>query len=166
MSCLIVFSGLPGVGKSTIARALSKDIGATYLRIDSIETALKNSTLRIYPADDAGYLAAIAVAKDNLGHGLNVVADLVNPVQFTRDWWANAARDCDAQLLNIEVVCNDTQEHRRRVETRRADLPGHKLPSWQDVQCREYEPWTDACLVLDAGVLSVEENVARVQAEL
>jgi predicted kinase len=84
MSVLISFSGLPGVGKTTVARALTQEIGAVYIRVDSIEVALKNSSLQIHPAEDAGYLAAIAVAKDNLVHGLDVVADTVNPIELTR----------------------------------------------------------------------------------
>ena len=38
---LIIFSGLPGSGKSTIARALAKRLGAVYLRIDTIEQAIR-----------------------------------------------------------------------------------------------------------------------------
>jgi predicted kinase len=38
---LIVFGGLPGVGKSTIATMLSRRLGATHLRIDSIVQALR-----------------------------------------------------------------------------------------------------------------------------
>jgi hypothetical protein len=43
-------------------------------------------------------------------------------------------------LLEVEVVCSDTREHRRRVETRRTDIPGLKLPAWGDVLVREYAP--------------------------
>lgn len=39
---LIIFSGLPGCGKSTIARALAKRLGAVYLRIDTIEQAIRD----------------------------------------------------------------------------------------------------------------------------
>src|SRR5688500_478000 len=79
MTVLISFSGLPGVGKTTVARALAQEIRAVYIRVDSIEVALRSSSLQIHPAEDAGYLAAVAVAKDNLMHGLDVVADSVNP---------------------------------------------------------------------------------------
>ena len=34
---LTVLSGLPGVGKTTIARELARSLAAVYLRIDSIE---------------------------------------------------------------------------------------------------------------------------------
>ena len=39
---LTVFGGLPGTGKSTIARALAAKIGAVWLRIDGIEQALRD----------------------------------------------------------------------------------------------------------------------------
>jgi len=37
-------------------------------------------------------------------------------------------------------VCSDVTEHRRRVEERTADIPGHAEPTWDDVISREYEP--------------------------
>jgi DNA polymerase III delta prime subunit len=37
---LIVFSGLPGVGKTTIAQALARELRATYVRVDTIEDAI------------------------------------------------------------------------------------------------------------------------------
>jgi DNA polymerase III delta prime subunit len=37
---LIIFGGLPGVGKTTVARELARQIGALHLRIDSMEQAI------------------------------------------------------------------------------------------------------------------------------
>ena len=37
---LVIFAGLPGVGKTAMARELARQIGATHLRIDSIEQAI------------------------------------------------------------------------------------------------------------------------------
>lgn len=162
MSVLISFSGLPGVGKTTLARALARQIRAVYIRVDSIEAALKTSSLHIQSAEDAGYLAAAAIAKDNLVHGLDVIADTVNPVEPTRRLWAEVATACDARLLNVEVVCSDRAEHRRRVEQRRADIVGLDLPDWKRVQSRDYEAWTRSRVVLDTAQLAVNDCVKRI----
>src|SRR6185295_18936027 len=81
---LIVFGGLPGTGKTTVARQVADRLGATYLRIDTIEQALRE-TLEL--ADDvgpAGYVVAYALSETNLALGNVVVADCVNPVPVTR----------------------------------------------------------------------------------
>ena len=39
----VIFAGLPGAGKSTIAQQLAREVGAVYLRIDSIEQAIRAS---------------------------------------------------------------------------------------------------------------------------
>jgi predicted kinase len=163
---LIAMSGLPGTGKTTIARGISARLGAVLLRIDSIETALARSTLRIRPAEDAGYEAAYAVAADNLRHGLSVVADCVNDIALTRDAWADVARHASAILLNVEVICSDPAEHRRRVETRLADLPGQVLPDWHAVMSRGFESWDMSRLVLDTATSSVADAVERLVAEI
>jgi predicted kinase len=40
---LIVLSGRPGVGKSTVARELARAMGGVHLRIDSIEQVRRNT---------------------------------------------------------------------------------------------------------------------------
>ena len=130
---LIIFAGLPGAGKTTLAKGVAARLGAVYLRIDTIEQAIVRSSLGVAAAAEAGYLAAYGVAAENLRLGRDVVADSVNPIELTRDAWASVAREAGCVGVNVEVVCSDTAEHRRRVETRRADLAGHRLPTWQDV---------------------------------
>lgn len=166
MATLICLSGLPGVGKTSIARELSKQIGAVHVRIDSIEVAMKNSILRIHPAEDAGYLVAVAVVKDNLALGLDVIADTVNPIGTTRQWWAEAAQATHAELLNVEIICGDKTEHRRRAETRVSDIDGLILPAWEKIGLRRYDPWAEPRLTLDSGKLSLLECVAAIVEEL
>lgn len=162
MAILFSLSGLPGVGKTTIARALSKQINAVHLRVDSVETAMKNSILKIYPPEDAGYLAVAAVAKDNLVLGLDVIADTVNPLEVSRQLWADTAEAVNAKLMNIEIVCSDMLEHRRRVESRISDIQGHTVPSWEKVATRHYESWTQERLTLDTGKFSVSECISKI----
>lgn len=156
---LIALAGLPGTGKTTIARALARALPAVHLRIDSIEQALRRCGVRV---EGEGYEVAHAVAADNLRHGLTVIADCVNPWPLTRDAWRAVARDAGAALLEVEIVCSDAAEHRRRVEARAADLPGHALPTWQAVVERDYRPWDREHLVIDTARLGVDEAVAHI----
>jgi hypothetical protein len=61
-------------------------------------------------------------------------------------------------------VCSDAGEHRRRVETRSPDIPGHRLPAWSEVVERDYHPWESERAVIDTAVLDVEESVRRILA--
>jgi len=156
---LIALAGLPGSGKSTLAVALARRIGAVHLRIDSIERAIAASSLRVDRAEDAGYLAAYAVAADNLRVGRTVVADCVNPLDITRTAWRAVAAETGCEAVEIEVICSDEVEHRRRVEQRAADFPGEGCPDWRAVQDREYEGWARDRIVVDTAHLTTEEAV-------
>lgn len=157
---LIVFSGLPGTGKTTIARALAGELGAVYLRADSIEQAIRDSGVVPGSLDDAGYRAAYAVAEDNLRLGRTVVGDSVNPWMMTRDAWREVGLRVGVRVLEIETICSDPVEHRLRVETRLADVPGLDLPDWAAVLARDYHRWTRDRLVIDTAGRSVAACVA------
>ena len=88
---LIVFGGLPGTGKTTLARALARDLGATYLRIDEIEQAIRDSGLNSEEVGVSGYRVGYALAESNLRLGAAVVADSVNPLRITRLSWRSVA---------------------------------------------------------------------------
>ena len=156
---LVVLSGLPGVGKTTIARRLASAMGAVHLRIDSIEQALRKAGLKV---EGEGYSVAYAVAEDNLRLGRTVVADCVNPWPLTRDEWRSVAERAGVRAVIVEVVCSDVDEHRRRVESRSTDIAGHRLPTWTEVLERDYRPWSCDHLVIDTALFDVEESVRRV----
>jgi len=164
MPLLIVFAGLPGAGKTSIAHELARELGAVYLRIDSIEQALRDAGAN--SLDDAGYRAAYAIAADNLRLGRTVVADSVNPIGITRDAWRSVAAGAGITAVEIEVVCSDPAEHRRRVETRTSDVAGLKLPSWEDLAARRYDPWDRPRIVIDTSGRSLEDCLREVRKSL
>lgn len=151
---LIVFAGLPGTGKTTISRAVATALGATYLRIDAIEQAIRNAKVLAAGIGPAGYAAAQAIAEANLLGGRVVVADCVNPVAASREGWRDVATRTGFRLAEVEIICSDEEEHRRRVVSRNADLPGHALPSWEEVRSRRFEPWDRPHIVIDTAIVS------------
>ncbi len=162
---LIVFSGLPGVGKTAIARELAGQLGAIHLRIDSIEQALRTCGK---PGDlaDTGYRIAYTVAEDNLRLGHTVIADCVNPIELTRATWIAVAERAGVKAVEVEVTCSDPRRHRERVETRPADISGFRLPTWQEVASREYEPWKRRHIVIDTAGKSVSESTDELRQAL
>ena len=150
-----------------LARGVADAIGATYLRIDTIETAIA-TTLMPYQGNPVGYVVAEWVAADQLTSGRDVVADAVNGVAAARAGWVALAARTGAALRFVEVWCSDAAEHRRRVATREAQLPGQGLPTWDQVLRRRYEPWPPELsgrLVVD-NIGDPAGHVARIVTEL
>jgi predicted kinase len=163
---LIILGGLPGVGKTTLARELARQLGAVHVRIDSIEQAIRASGVVAGSLDDAGYRAGYAIAEDNLSLGHTVIADCVNPLPVTRNAWVDVASRARVGATEIEITCSDPQEHRRRVETRTTDVPGLRLPTWQEVVERDYRPWDRERIVIDTAHAGVEQNLKTLRAAL
>jgi predicted kinase len=160
---LIVFGGLPGTGKTSIATRVAQRLRAAYVRLDPIELAFWIAIGRPEgDIGDAGYRIAYAVADSNLKLGAVVVTDTVNPVEATRAAWREVARRAGAPCLEVEIVCTDAAEHRRRVETRVLDIADFTPPTWQEVVDRHYEPWDGVDLRLDTATLSADAAAARV----
>jgi predicted kinase len=153
---LVILSGLPGVGKTTVARELAAAVSAVHVRIDSIEQALRDAGTDVY---DHGYRVAYAVAADNLRLGRTVVADCVNPWTVTRREW-------QAHAVSVELVCSDVEEHKRRVESRSPDIANHRLPTWSEVMAHDYRPWDSNRLVIDTARLDVPQCVQAIVSAL
>lgn len=158
--CLIALAGLPASGKTTLSRSLAVEIGAVHLRIDTIETAMLAALDLPCDLRDAGYRVAYALACDHLRLGQSVIADCMNAIDVTRRAWQSVAAETGAAYLGIEILCSDPEEHRRRAETRNADLPGQNLPDWMAIQTRQYESWQSADIRIDTAGASIRDSVA------
>jgi len=150
---LIVVGGLPGVGKTTLARALAGELGAAHLRIDAFEVALLRQGLVAGPVDVAGhgYDLALAAADTCLTAGTDVVVDAVFPIAGSRRPFRELAARHGTPVHWLRLICTDPAEHRRRVEERTADLPGHVVPDWSAVQRRDVDQWHERHTVVDTA---------------
>jgi predicted kinase len=163
---LMVIGGLPATGKSTIARALAIEAAAPYLRVDRIEQAIVTWSTLSHPVGPVGYAVAHQLALEQLQLGSDAIVECVNPVALTRDAWPGTATTAGAALVEVEVICSDQAEHRRRVETRASDVDGLVKPTWAEVVDREYEPWSRTPVSVDSSIISVARAVQRIAAEV
>ncbi|MEM1076976.1 MAG: AAA family ATPase [Pseudomonadota bacterium] len=164
MAWLVGLSGVPGVGKSTIARAFAGETGALWLRVDHVEQAMRESHIQTDDLADGGYAALQAVAAAALEHGFDVLAHSLNPIQLTQVAWRAATAEKNGRHLDVELSFSDKAAHRQRVEIRASDVPGRALSDWPAVLDRRYEPFTSADLQLDTGALTVAKAAARIRA--
>lgn len=163
---LIILSGLPGTGKTTLATCLCRHLHALHIRIDTIEHVLSSPG---QPSADStlGYGVAQAIAADNLRLGHIVVADCVNPVDASRAGWRSVAARAGVTALDVALICSDTAEHRRRIETRQSDVAGLIKPSWDQIVTRQYDPWTTPPdLTLDTASEEPERLARRLAAHI
>lgn len=156
-STLYIFSGLPGSGKSTLAKELAKVTGAVYLRIDTVEQGIRD--LCNFKVEGEGYRLSYRIALDNLKLGISVIADSCNPVELTRREWNEVAIKSNANFVNIEVICSNVSEHKTRVEKRETDIENLKLPTWKDVENREYHLWDSDRFLIDTSSKTINESM-------
>jgi predicted kinase len=136
---LAVFAGLPGVGKSTLARRVGAALPATVLSVDAVDEALARYKVTEADPGFAAYGVIAALAEPQLEMGHSVIIDAINPVAATRRLWTELAERRGVPLKVVEVVCGDEAEHRRRAG------------DWENVLTRlaEYEPFLGPRLIVD-----------------
>ena len=143
--------GLPGVGKTTVARAVAGRLPAAHLRVDTFEAALVRLGL-VGEAGAQGYELALAAADTCLTAGTDVVVDAVFDVAAARRPFRELGARHAVDVHWVRLICTDRGEHERRVTGRTADLAGHTVPTWEAVQARRVDQWHERHTVVDTAV--------------
>lgn len=124
---LIIFSGLPGAGKSSLAENVGRELCIPVFASDWLQAALKRSQLgdagekRI---GFAGYELLTTLAERQLMLGQSAILDSVASIEGVREQWRALVLKYGADWKVIECVCSDETIHRQRLENRQRHIPG------------------------------------------
>jgi predicted kinase len=152
---LIIFSGLPGTGKSTLAEAVGKALEIPVFAKDWLEAALLRSGLKPTSADKslgyAGYELLTVLAKRQLMLGQSVILDSVAASRTIRDTWLSLTEQYNADYRVIECICSNESLHRSRLKQRQRNIPGWHELEWSEVERvkQYYFLWEEERLTLD-----------------
>jgi predicted kinase len=163
---LVVFSGLPGTGKSSLAEAVGRQLSIPVFAKDWLEGALVRCQLQPTAATVpnlgfASYELLTTLAERQVRLGQSVILDSVASPPAIRTAWHGLAAQYGAGWRVIECQCSDEAVHRARLAGRVRGIPGWHELDWADVQtvAANYAPWDEPRLVLDA-VQPWADNVA------
>ena len=165
---LIVFSGLPGTGKSTLAEIVGKWLHIPVFAKDWLEaTLLRNGlqpTVNEKSLGYVGYELLTVLAERQLILEQSVILDSVASTHAIRNTWKELATRYGADMRVIECVCSDESTHRARLGTRERNIPGWHELEWSDVEKvkQYYQAWDEDRLVLDMAN-PIDENLSRVK---
>jgi predicted kinase len=162
---LIVFSGLPGTGKSTLAEAAGRQLRIPVFAADWLLGSL--TPFGGYHLDKLltiGEELLTTLAFRQLQLGQPAILDFPAEDPATRTRWRTLADAAGAKFRVIVCTCSDRELHQARLEHRERGIPGwHQGGNWANVQQRlaQFPPWTGELLTIDAAQ-PLAQNLATV----
>lgn len=159
---LILFAGMPGSGKTTLARIVAQQLKLPIFSKDRVQRVLRDHHLAAENTGD-GYYIILDMADEQLSLGVSVVLDATFPLDHFRMVASETAARHQARFCAFYCYCSDDALWQERMSSRVQYVPGWKPVGWDDVlRMRQYyQPWDDNALTIDS-LRSSEENIALV----
>lgn len=164
---LLVFSGLPGTGKSTLAESVGRRFGIPVFAKDWLEATLVGCELTSTNEDRSlgfvGYRLITMLAERQLMLGQSVILDSVASTESIRLTWKQLAAKYMADWMVVECICSDANVHHSQLKTRQCHIPGWHELEWADVELvrSNYAPWNEPRLRIDS-VVPLDDNLEKV----
>jgi predicted kinase len=174
-STLLLITGLPGSGKSTVADQAAKLLGAPVLAHDWAMSGLRPyrelqqalDSMRPAGHQPVGWSILLALARAQIRRGSSVVLDGVARAAAI-DRCRTVAAEEGALFLLVLTECADPSIHRSRIEGRERSIPDWYELDWDHVQ-RSRDRWdrpecADLILQATEHVTKNSELLARLLA--
>jgi predicted kinase len=160
---LILFSGLPGTGKTALARSVARHLHIPLLAKDRIQSALRARGLADRETPD-GYHLMLDLADEQLSLGVSVALDAVFPMEGFRQAARDIACRNSANFRSIYCYCSDPSVWRERMKGREQYVPNWTPVGWEAVERLQamYEPWDPETTLFIDSLNDFEANLVLV----
>jgi len=158
---LILFSGLPGTGKSTLANRLARELQLPLLCIDDVIGKVpENAGI---PFWDSKVAILLNLIEAQLKTGLSLIADSVF-MNTDRNHAQELARKYNTHLLPIYVFISDVKIWEERVTARFNASKDKDVATWDRIQhqCERFREWELGTALFIDSLNSVEQNHQKI----
>lgn len=158
---LVIFSGLPGTGKSTLADRLARELRWPLLRIDDV--AGKVPPDADYHFWDEKILVLLTIAEEQLKLGISVIADSVF-MGADRIHAQEIATKHGAIFRPVYCFLSDEGLWEKRVSGRLDAARNSDVANWEQIQHQRqwYAAWQPGTGLFIDAIDLVEKNYAKV----
>lgn len=159
---VIIVCGLPGTGKTTVAKILMQKYNALHLRTDMIRKELSASPTYHPKEVDQVYKELFRRAEVALTYN-NVILDATFTKTQHRCAVRALVRRCGARIMVIRTTCPE-KIVKRRLERRIGDVSEAKFEHYLKLKA-EFQPLTEQHMVIDTS-LSVKSQIEKLSSNL
>ncbi len=149
ISMLILVCGLPGTGKTTIAKAVSQMVGATMLRTDVIRKEMLEKNTYTEKERDAVYENMLVIADEKLRNGENCVLDGTFYKKSLRDAAGKIAKKNGSNFHIVECLLHEDIV-KKRIISRKNDASDADFGVYKKAR-RNFEPIKEKHVVIDTS---------------
>jgi predicted kinase len=158
---LVLFSGLPGTGKSTLASRLARELHTPLLCIDDVLGEVpEGAGIEFW---DSKVAILLRLAEVQLELGLSVILDSVF-MNMDRHHAQELARKHNARFYPIYVFISDAKVWKQRVNERYDEMNNKGVATWERIQRQRahFRPWAPETALFIDSLESVERNYETV----
>lgn len=154
---LVLFSGLPGTGKSTLADKLARELRWPLLRIDDVLGEVpENPTVAFW---DSKVAVLLGLTETQIELGVSVIVDSVF-MNMDRNHAQELARKRRAQFRPVYVFVSDETVWKERVTTRAKESNHKDVATWEQIQHQRghFRAWETGTALFVDSIRPVDEN--------